>query len=240
VRDPSSRKTTVEITVANPLGLAYTFSRFYRTAIRKPEEIDMRLIALSIAAVLVLGPAGCSLLVPEADDDDGTGTDADGDTDADTDGDSDADSDGDTDADADADTDADADADADGDTDADADSDTDADTDADADSDTDADADADTDADTDADADGDTDADADSDTDADADSDADADADADADTDSDTDVIRTAFGVVAGGGRVSSTSYRMTVTVGDVPAAMVGTQSSSYRIRLGIGPQLDQ
>jgi len=122
----------------------------------------------------------------------------------------------------------------------DTDTDTDTVTDTDTDSDTDTDTDTDTDSDTDTDTDTDTNSDTDSDTDTDTDTDTDSDADTDTDTDTDTDadIAQTVFGSVSGGGSVSSTNYKTTISVGGAP--MASTQSTQHKAQLGVGPLVNQ
>ena len=96
--------------------------------------------------------------------------------------------------------------------------------------------------DTDTDADADSDVDTDTDVDADTDTDSDADADADTDSDTDTDTIPAAVKPVAaqvsGGGILFSPNYSLKIMVGG--AAMATTQSTNYRLAVGVGALANQ
>jgi hypothetical protein len=58
-------------------------------------------------------------------------------------------------------------------------------------------------------------------------------------TGGDTDEVQLTFGLLSGGGRSSSDHYRCTVSVGTTPSTQIKLQSESYRLRLGIGAQVN-
>jgi hypothetical protein len=56
----------------------------------------------------------------------------------------------------------------------------------------------------------------------------------------DTDNAVFRYGIVSGGGRVSSAKYRCTFAAGATPATSTAFESTSFRLRLGLGAQVNQ